>query len=110
MTRKIVMVKETFSKGSQDLNAERIVRVVSMPLRAEVKRDSYDSQCFARVSVWTDGGWKLVTTLPLEETRSHVASAYNPDPMPEWRALSRQDMDTLIGLACDVLLGPEESK
>ena len=107
MTRKIEVVKETFTRGSQDLDAERIVRVRSLQLRAEVKRDSYDAQCFARVSAWTNDGWKVVTTIPLEETRSRVASAYKQDPMPEWRDLSRQDMDTLIGLACDILLGPE---
>lgn len=101
---KVEVVKEDFSKGDQSLRAERIVRVGDLKLRAEVKRDSYDFQSYARVSAWTTKeGWAVVTTIPFESTAMKAASPYAPSPMNTWPATAKKDLDKLIALGIDTL-------
>lgn len=103
-TPKIVVVKDDVRNGTQSLYAERIVRVGDLKLRAEVKRDAYDFQSYARVSAWTTKeGWEIVTTIPFEKTLLKASVAYALAPLTDFAADARPVLDALVQLGIDTL-------
>lgn len=110
-TPKIVVVKDdvrngtqSLRNGTQSLYAERIVRVGDLKLRAEVKRDAYDFQSYARVSAWTTKeGWEIVTTIPFEKTLLKASVAYALAPLTDFAADARPVLDALVQLGIDTL-------
>lgn len=96
------VVKEEFWRGSQSLEAERIVKAGDLRLRALVKRDAYDVQSYAKVYAWTaKEGWSHVTSIPLE--RTEVRKRAYVERGDEWRASARKDLDALVNAGLAVL-------
>lgn len=96
------VVKEDFWRGSQSLEAERIVKVGELRLRALVKRDSYDVQSYAKVYAWTaKEGWSHVTSIPLERTEMRKRAYVERGD--EWHAAARKDLDALVRAGVAVL-------
>jgi len=78
-------------RGSQSINYDSIVRVthfsppqdVTKKLRIEIKRDSYDNQSHARISVWSTAteSWSMVASLTVQDSRIFKAiNPYEEDP------------------------------
>lgn len=96
------LLKEDFWSSRQTLHAERVVKVGKDKVRAEVARDSYDDQSYARVSVWTtERGWKYLTAIPFEKSEMRKASPYGDKAA--WPATAKKDLDTLIAHAVTIL-------
>lgn len=100
----IEVVKEDHWKAPSSLYAERIVRTGDLKLRAEVRRDSYPDQSYARVSAWTaHEGWKVVTTIPFDCSAMKDASYYAEEALREFIPIVKKDLDKLIALGIDTL-------
>ena len=105
----MIILQEDFTKGEQSLYYKRIQKHVSgydsnykevtNKIFVDIKRDSYDSQCYWRVFVWRNE-WKLVTQLGIDKAKSLEISPYQqePDITP-----FRNDADTLTRLALQIL-------
>lgn len=49
--------------GRQDVNYFEVVEYSGEKLRIEIKSDSYLSQCFARIMIWSDRKWNFVDSI-----------------------------------------------
>lgn len=96
------IIQEDFFQGRQSVELHLIVDIDDRRFRVTLDRDSYDAQSVAKVDVWTDSGWTLVISRPIQSMRILDASPYQQD----WRA-SRSAFDAdasdLLDAARDVV-------
>lgn len=101
----VVTIHERFEQQNQDLIAERVVAVGQDRVKAYVRRNSYDSQSYATVSVWTAAGWDRVATLPWDEvvTRQYTYVTKGP----AWTVAADVDLGRLVAIGVAFLEGAE---
>ncbi len=82
-------IQEKVFKGTQSLNFTGIYKVngprdlAPEKFKVEIKRDSYDFQSYAKVSVWNEtNGWMHVASLNFKECESSaIFSQTKPDDL-----------------------------
>lgn len=67
-------------------------------LRADVRRNFYDDQCYARLEAWTtEKGWTLIRNLPIKGTAIFRHHSVEPGMgRDEWRVAMQSDLDWLL--------------
>lgn len=65
----IKTIEETYFKGSQSINYQSIIKFNGKKLKIEIKKDSSDSQSYARISIWSDASltWNLLNNIPYSQ-------------------------------------------
>lgn len=98
--------------ANQSWNLDRIVKVLgpirtgsgpARKLRVEIRRNSYDDQSHARVSVWTEGGWAVVAQKPIGECRSSAVHYTTRELTDTQEFLFDRDADELLDIAVQVI-------
>jgi hypothetical protein len=67
----IKTIEENYFKGSQSINYKCILRFNGKKLMIEIKKDSYDAQSYARVSIWSDASltWNFLDNIPYSQMK-----------------------------------------
>lgn len=73
-------------------------------VRIHIKSDSYDSQCFARLSVWNsnDLKWNVVSSIPFSQMNTARSLAYHQTNRHHRREFQK-DFDRLMAEAVQIL-------
>jgi len=60
LTPVITLLDEQFSTLNQSLNFSRVVKHNTQRFKVSIRRNAYDNQSHATVSLWTPNGWTEV--------------------------------------------------
>lgn len=103
-------IDEKFSNGTQSVRFSGIYRIsyLDYPIekvKVSLKRDSYDFQSYAQISVWTKKKWSYVTSLAWEKTETK-GIFYQKNALSlnyQEKEMIRQDTYELIDLAAKII-------
>lgn len=56
-------IKTSIGHGSQDVIFDQIIQRGAHKLRIDIRSDSYQNQCHARIFVWSNMAWSLITEI-----------------------------------------------
>jgi len=107
-------IHKEVSAGRQSVNYKEILMLDEMKLRIRIKSDSYDFQCFARVSVWSEENlrWEQIDFIPFANMQTPKGLLYKRGGSSEehfrgdrGRPFGNRQRDPLIG----EMLGQAES-
>lgn len=109
------IIHEKIFNGSQSVNYTGLWKISesgqTQKLRVLIKRDSYDSQSYAKVQLWDGSQWNFVTSLDWDKSKSK--GIFNYDNVSEFevtrrngldaRELLNKDAQQLIDLAAEII-------
>ena len=84
-------------KGQQSLNGSLTDYTGPVPVRAVVKRDSYDFQSYGIAQVWTVEGWADIQRFPINRLAISGKSYVAEDG--EWETIMEEDLIALVEYA-----------
>ena len=64
-------------KGSQSISFREIYKLDEKRIKLEIKSDSYDQQCYARVYILKDEKWEPVYSIPYSEMNTPKGLCYH---------------------------------
>jgi len=90
----------------QTCHYELIQRAGTHRLRAQIERNAYDDQSFARIQRWDGAQWQGVSTWPISACASKAVSAYqrtDQDTTRHDRLLFEEDAARLVAEAWAII-------
>tara|TARA_B100000073_G_C23609123_1_gene523771 strand:- start:320 stop:634 length:315 start_codon:yes stop_codon:yes gene_type:complete len=100
-------IKKQISKGKQDLQLDEMIQLDDHKLRITIKSDSYRSQCYAKIYVWSKHKeeWSLIDSIHPDNMQTEEKLSYavsNTDYKKSFH-LFANDRKQLIDVAKKVL-------
>ena len=77
----VKLISQQVSKGSQDVNYEEIFNIGDNALKINIKSDSYDFQCHAKVS-WLnrkEHKWEVLHNIHHGRMKTQTSLCYHPE-------------------------------
>ena len=100
------VVSERLYLSSQSWKFNVIVIISGRKLRVRIVRNAYDDQSHAKVELWANDKWELVTGMPIADCKCAVIS-YVTHRENFSIGLFREDARTLLQEAVQIALGDE---
>lgn len=102
------LITKTISKGSQDIIYKEVFEVDNRKLNIEIKSDSYNDQCYARISVLKpDEGWYVLHSIHYSQMKTKSELYYilprNEKPGIEFEKYFTDDIKELKRVAEQLL-------
>lgn len=106
MTKNFKTLNKAIGIGEQDVIYKETADLICNgktveKVRIEIRSDSYDKQCHARVSVFDGKKWNQVDSIHYSNMKTVSKLAYKPNPPKE--SDFKADREALVALAMDVL-------
>lgn len=96
------LIDKMVSKGTQDVTYKEIFELNGRKVKVEVKSDSYDFQCYARVKVLdVNNGWYVLYAIPYSEMKTRSGLYY----VENWKneKYFMEDVESLKKMAKELL-------
>ena len=96
------LIDKMISKGTQDVTYKEIFELNGRKVKVEVKSDSYDFQCYARVKVLDlHNGWYVLYAIPHSEMKTRSGLYY----VENWKdeKYFMEDVESLKKMAKELL-------
>lgn len=105
MSTNYILINRNLSNGQQSWVLDEIGELGDNKLRTQIRRNAYNDQSTARISVWTgiENGWTEVASLPITECACSSVSYTTKTLAFAEHEMFDADVERLVGLAAAVL-------
>ena len=94
-----------YANKNQSLEVSMVDNNHVPKLRAKVRRNAYDHQSWGNVSAWSEGGWQVIETWPIETFGISTHSAFTQNTI--WQDAGRLDCERLLDWAREFFGGTQ---
>lgn len=94
-------ITKTLTAGRDDAKYLHILEISGHRLKVDIRSNSYDFQCHARVSRWNDSKWELVHSIPYGAMKTPSGLVYGRNPATD--ADYTADLTELLRVATAIL-------
>ena len=98
-------IEPVYAKQNQSLEVSMVDNNHVPKLRAKVRRNAYDHQSWGNVSAWSESGWQVIETWPIETLGISTHSTFTPTTI--WQDAGRLDCERLLDWAREFFGGTQ---